>query len=318
MKYRKLGNQGISVSELALGTMTFGAETDEKTAEEIFGRCRDSGINFVDTADVYSGGRSEEIVGNLLAGCRDDIVLATKVFFPVGSDNRPGGLSRSYVSSALEASLRRLKTDYIDIYYAHYFDNETPLEEVLTIFDEFVQQGKIRHVAVSNWAAWQVMKAREITKSHHFAPVECIQPMYSLLKRQVEVEILPMAQSEGISVVAYGCLGGGLLSGKYLGNREHTKGRFNENAMYSKRYAKEDYYEIAARVSKYAEDRDMHPATLGVAWAGSHPGVTSVLLGARNVQQLEPQLRAIDVQLETLRQEISSLSIAPPSATDRS
>ena len=196
MEYRTLGRTGVQVSRLCFGTMSFGGDADEATSAAMFRRCRDAGINFFDCADVYQAGRSEEILGRAMAGERDELVITTKVHFPMGPDVNQRGLSRRHIMQAVAGSLRRLATDRIDLYFVHGFDALTPIDETLRALDDLVQQGKVLYLGVSNWAAWQIAKALGISARHDLARFECIQPMYSLVKRQAEVEILPLALSE--------------------------------------------------------------------------------------------------------------------------
>ena len=188
MEYRTLGRTGVKVSQLCFGTMSFGGDADEATAAQMFNRTRDAGINFYDTADMYSKGGSEEILGRLIAGCRDDIVLTSKCFNPIRDEINASGLSRRYIMQAVEASLKRLNTDRIDLYFCHMFDDDTPIDETLRALDDLVRQGKILYVGVSNWAAWQVAKAQGIAARDGLARIECLQPMYSLTKRAAEIE----------------------------------------------------------------------------------------------------------------------------------
>lgn len=319
MEYRTLGRTGVQVSSLCFGTMSFGGPADEETSAAMFRRCRDVGINFFDTANVYNGGRSEEILGKLMAGARDEIVLTSKVCFPMNEEINARGLSRRHIMLSVEASLKRLGTDRLDLYFAHTYDPKTPIDETLRALDDLVHQGKILYPGVSNWAAWQIAKSLGYSERAGLARSECIQPMYNLVKRQAEVEILPLAASEQIGVICYSPLGGGLLSGKYGVDRRPDQGRLVENSMYVRRYGAPEYYEIADRFSTYAADHGLHPATLAVAWVMSHPAITAPIIGARNVEQLEPSLAAHEVQMTAeLRAEISALSPEPPPATDRS
>ncbi len=318
MEYRTLGRTGIKVSPLCFGTMSFGREAGEETAAAMFHRCREVGINFFDTANVYSAGRAEEMLGRLIADCRDEIVLTSKVGFPMGDDVNARGLSRRHITLSVEASLRRLKTDRIDIYFVHTFDPDTPIEETLRALDDLVRQGKILHPAVSNWAAWQIATALGVSAREGLARFECIQPMYNLVKRQAEVEILPLAQAERLGVISYSPLGGGLLTGKYDAEHKPDRGRLVENEMYARRYGLPVYYEIAGRFAAHARERGLHPASLAVAWVMSHPAITAPIIGARNVEQLEASLAALDIEMTPeWRAEISALSVEPPPATDR-
>ncbi len=319
MEYRTLGRTGVKVSPLCLGTMTFGDIADEAESAKMFNRCRDVGINFFDTANGYAGGRSEQILGKLIAGSRDDLVITTKAGFPVGEDVNRMGASRRHLMMQVETSLKRLNTDRIDVYFIHRFDSDTPIDETLRALDDLVNQGKILYPAVSNWSAWQIAKALGISTYEHLARIQCLQPMYNLVKRQVEVEILPLAAAEQIGVIVYSPLGGGLLTGKYSGAQKPDEGRFLTNQMYQTRYGEARYSEIAEKFSAYAKGKGYTPATLAVAWAASHPAVTSAIIGARSAIQLADSLAALEVEMTPeWRAEISALSYEPPLATDRS
>ena len=318
MEYRTLGRTGVQVSPLCFGTMSFAREADEQTSAAMFHRCREVGINFFDTANVYSAGRSEEILGKLIADCRDEVVLTSKFSFPMGDDVNARGASRRHMMISVENSLRRLGTDRLDLYFVHTFDPLTPIAETVRALDDLVRQGKILYPAVSNWAAWQIAKALGISARESLARFECIQPMYNLVKRQAEVEILELAQAEQMGVISYSPLGGGLLTGKYDAAHKPAKGRLVENEMYQARYGLPVYYEIAGRFTAHARERGVHPVSLAVAWVMSHPALTAPIIGARNVEQLEASLGALDVPMTPKwRAEICALSIEPPPATDR-
>ncbi|PWK15022.1 aldo/keto reductase [Tumebacillus permanentifrigoris] len=318
MEYRTVGKTGIQVSNLCFGTMSFGGNADVETSKAMFKRCREAGITFFDTANVYSFGRSEEILGECIADCRDEIVLASKVYYPTGADINARGLSRRHIMLEVENSLRRLKTDRLDFYFVHMFDDNTPMEETLRALDDLQAQGKILYPAVSNWAAWQIAKALGVSAKEQLARFELIQPMYSLVKRQAEVEILPLAASEQVGVISYSPLGAGLLTGKYGVNKRPGQGRLVEEKRYTDRYAEEMNYVVAERFTAYAAEHGINPATLAVAWAMSHPAITAPILGARNVEQLEDALAAADVDMTSeWRDEISALSVSPQPATDR-
>ena len=319
MEYRTLGRTGVKVSQLCYGTMSFGGDADEATSAALFKRCRDAGINFYDCANVYSGGVSEEILGRLMKDCRDELVITSKVFGAMGDGVNDGGLSRLHITRAVEASLKRLNTDRIDVYFVHQFDKSTPMEETISAMDDLVKQGKILYPAVSNWAAWQIMKSAGIAERKNLARFECIQPMYNLAKRQAEVEILPLAEAEEIGVIPYNPLGGGLLTGKYTTKNRPDQGRLLENQMYAKRYMEDVYYETAERFTEFAQSRGSHPVPLAVAWVAAHPAITAPIIGARNVEQLEGSLASLDVDMTPeLYAEISALAYEPPPATDRS
>ncbi|MEE2877087.1 MAG: aldo/keto reductase [Candidatus Neomarinimicrobiota bacterium] len=318
MEYRLLGNTGIEVSQLCLGTMTFGGPADEAESKKMFGKCRDAGVNFFDCANVYEKGRSEKILGKLMAGCREEVIITTKVYFPTGEDVNARGATHKHIRHAIEGSLRRLKTDYIDLYFLHRFDDITPLEETLRVLDDLVRDGKILYLGVSNFAAWQVTKALGISSANVWNQIECIQPMYNLAKRQAEVELLPMAKSENVGVISYSPLGGGLLTGKYAKGKKPKEGRLLNNKMYKERYQDPRFFEIAEAFSAFAESRGFSPISLGVSWVGAHEAVTAPIIGGRNYGQLKPALESVNIDMtDELRSEISALSPTPPSATDR-
>lgn len=317
MEYSRLGNSGLQVSSLCFGTMTFGDGSDEATSKRIYAECRDKGINFFDCANVYAKGKSEEILGKLCKGHREEVVIATKGYYPMTDDINGRGASRFHLTKALEGSLARLGTDYIDVYYVHHFDEHTPLEETISVLNDFVRQGKVLYLGVSNFAAWQIMKAIAICDKMNFAPVSCIEPMYSLLKRQCESEILPMALSEGLGVFSYSPLGGGYLTGKYLDKK--GKGRFETSEMYQKRYEAETNLVMVKEFTEFAQKNSYNPVTLAIAWAGSHPGITAPIVGARTLEQLKPVLEAADFTMTNeLRKIISDFSLSPAQPTDRS
>lgn len=301
-----------------MGTMSFGGDADADMARSMVGAALDAGINFFDCADVYNGGVSEEILGRAIADVRDDVVIASKAYFPISSDVNARGSTRFHLRRAVEASLRRLNTDRIDVFYLHRFDDATDFEDTLRTLDDLVASGKILYPAASNFAAWQIAKGLGIAARRGFVPFACIQPMYNLVKRQAEVEILPLAASENVGVVTYSPLGGGLLSGRYGKERRPESGRLVDNSMYRTRYGDPRYYELADSFCALAEREGMSPVTLAVAWVAAHPAVTAPIVGGRNVDQLAPALAAGERVLSPeLYDEISALWPAPPPATDR-
>ncbi len=317
MQYRTLGRTGLQVSPLCLGTMTFGNEADEAASAAIFQACRERGLNLIDTADVYGKGRTEEIVGSLLAECREEWVLASKFQGRTGPGPNDRGCSRRHVTRAVEASLKRLRTDRIDLYFIHNFDPLTPLEETLGALDDLVRQGKILYPAISNAAAWQVMKGLGISALRGSARFECIQPMYNLVKRQAEVELLPMARAEQLGVISYSPLAAGLLSGKY-GAGAAAQGRITENRFYQARYDEASYHHTAAEFVAFCHEQGWHPATVAVAWAGAHPAITAPIIGARTPEQIGLALAALEFSMPSeLYSSIAALSPTPPLATDR-
>ena len=318
MKYNYLSDTGLRVSELGFGTMSFGGDADKDTSAALYKAVRDAGINYFDTADHYNHGLSETYLGEFCEHERKNLIISTKFYFPTSDEVNDCGTSRKHLFENIHHSLRRLRTDYIDFLFIHRFDEKTAIEETLRAMDDLVRTGKILYIAVSNFAAWQVMKAQGISIREGFSRIKCIQPMYSLIKRQAEVELLPMALSENIGVVSYSPLGAGMLTGKYCRKNKVDEGRLISNEMYKVRYGNEDMLYTAEKFTDFAERNGFNPTSLAVKWAGSHEAVTCPLIGARNLQQLKGSLESVEINMtEELRAEISALSPAPPAATDR-
>ena len=318
IKYRLLGSTGVQVSSLCMGTMTFGREADKSTSMALFQRCRERGINFFDCANVYAGGESEVILGKLIADCRQDIIISSKVCGKMGDDINARGASRRHIMAAAEASLQRLKTDYIDIYYIHQFDPLTPLEDSLHALENLVRQGKILYPAISNFAAWQASKSLGICNKHGWERIRVIQPMYNLLKRQAEVEILPMAHEENLAVVSYSPLAGGLLTGKYKPGQKPTAGRFSESKLYESRYRQKWTHEAAQRFCSFSREQELDPVALAIAWVAHHPAITAPIIGARSIEQLNASLKALDIEMTPeLYGRLCELTPTPPPANDR-
>ncbi len=318
MQYTNLGSSGISVSRLCFGTMSFGTVADRETSAHLFRRCRDAGIQFFDCANVYGKGRSEEILGDLIHGCRDELIITSKVAGAMGEGINDRGLSRRNIVRSVEASLKRLKTDRIDVYFFHQFDSATPMEQSLRAMDDLVRQGKILYPAISNWPAWQTVRALAACEREGWAKPVCVQPMYNLIKRQAEAEILPMAAVENLGVVPYNPMGAGVLTGKYAGGEVPGKSRLAEHDNYRKRYGDTENFTIAGRFVAHAKERGVHPAALAVAWVGHHPAVTAPIIGARSLDQLEQSLGATDIPMtDAWWDEIAALSYPSPVATDR-
>jgi aryl-alcohol dehydrogenase-like predicted oxidoreductase len=308
----------MRVSSLGLGTMAFGGDADRAASAAMYARARDAGVTLFDCADVYAKGEAERILGALVAGHRDEVVITTKAFFPTGPGPNDRGGSRYHLERALEASLARLGTDRVDVFFLHRFDDATPLEESLQALERLVRAGKILYPAVSNFTAWQTAKALGIQAARGWAPIAAAQPMYNLVKRTAEIEILPMARAEGLAVTPYSPLGGGLLAGRYGASTRPASGRIVDNAMYATRYGAPWVFDVAERFTALAAARGVHPATLAVAWVARHPAVTCPLIGGRSVEQLEPALAAARFEMDdALSGEIAALAPAPPPATDR-
>lgn len=318
MNYKLLGRTGVKVSELCFGTMSFGGDADEAQSAAMFKACRDAGINFFDCADVYVGGKSEEILGRVMKGERDDLVITSKCHGPTGDDINQRGANRRHILRAVEASLKRLGTDRIDVLFMHRFDNSLPIEETLRALENVVQHGKVLYIGASNYAAWQIAKALGVSERRGWSRIDVIQPMYSLVKRQVETEILPLAEAEGLGVITYSPIGAGMLSGKYAPDQRPNEGRLVANERYARRYGEEGTLATAAAFAAFARDMGVHPVSLAVAWVGGHSAVTAPIIGARNVDQLQAALKSVDIDMTAeLRAEISALSRTPPPATDR-
>jgi aryl-alcohol dehydrogenase-like predicted oxidoreductase len=315
MKNKPLGRTGVAVSELCFGTMSFGGDADEATSAAMYKATRDAGINFYDCADQYNKGKSEEILGRLIKGHRENLVITTKCFNPVSEDVNARGTSRRHVTRAVEESLKRLQTDRVEVLFLHQFDRHTPIEESMRALEDLVRAGKVLYPAVSNYAAWQTQRALDVQERNHWARLQVLQPMYNLVKRQAEVEILPMAEANGIGVIPYSPAGAGLLSGKYSGQ---ASGRLKSNKMYEARYGEKWMFEVADRFVAFCKQKGLHPVSTAVAWVGAHPAITAPIIGARNLDQLKDSLNAVKIDMTpALRAEITALSIAPPPATDR-
>ncbi|WP_069300182.1 aldo/keto reductase [Neptunicoccus sediminis] len=300
---------GAPASPFCFGTMQFGGGSDEAESEAVFKTCRDAGINFFDSAWVYTNGASETILGKLAKAERYSLILTSKGGYV-------GPSSCENLTAQLDESLRRMQTDYVDIYFIHRFDDDTPLEETFDTLAAMQQAGQIRYIGVSNYAAWQVMKAQGIAASAG-TKIDVIQPMYNLVKRQAEVELLPMCLSEGIKVTPYSPLGGGLLTGKYAAGRQ-ADGRLSKDHRYAARYGLEQMHRTAEELAALAADKGVDPAVLAVGFVAAHPAVTAPIISARTVDQLRPSLAAMTAPLSAADYaEIAALSAKPAPATDR-
>ena len=287
--------------------MQFGGTADAAASQDMFDAARDSGINHFDTAVLYTNGASETLLGGMIKNDRDNIFLATKVGYNDGA-------THANITKHLDMCRQHLQEDAVDLLYMHRFDHDTPLEETFSTLAELQTQGLIRHIGVSNYAAWQVMKAQSVAKSLG-TQIDVIQPMYSLVKRQSEVEIFPMAADQGITVVPYSPLGGGLLTGKYA---KGETGRLTTDARYQARYAQNWMHDTAAQLAALGAEIGVNPATLAVAWAAGHSVKPLPIISARSDEQLRPSLMAENFNMTAeLYDKITALSITPPPATDR-
>lgn len=313
MEYRRLGRTGLMVSELCLGTMTFGNEADEATSKRIMDRFLEAGGNFVDTANVYSRGASEEITGRAIENRREEVVLATKFRFPMGKGPNDSGASRKHIMKACEDSLRRLGTDYIDLYQIHCWDAHTPIEETLDALDELVHAGKVRYIGCSNFAGWQIERSVRVSEREGLERFVCLQPQYSLVVRDIEHEILPVCREEGLGVIPWSPLAGGFLTGKY--SREEAPPQNTRMAAWQdtwRRRAVPEQFDVADRVAEIARERGKSASQVALSWVKDRPGITAPIIGARNMEQLEDNLGVIGWSLG--EEEFTSLEevSAPP------
>ena len=316
MHYKRLGNSGLIVSDLCLGTMIFGEDgprstpADEATA--MIHHFMDAGGTFIDTADVYAGGRTEEIVGQALKERRDEVVLATKVRFPTGEGKNNVGLSRHHIMRGVHASLKRLQTDVIDVLFVHCWDPFTPIEETMRALDDLVREGSVRYLGVSNFKVWQVMKALAISDAKGYARFVAGQYQYSLVQRDIEYEFKDLCVGEGIGLTPWGPLGGGFLSGKYKRGERPTKGRIatasEEQAESWERRATTRNWQIIDALDEIARGRGASYPQIALAWLRAQPTVSSIILGARTLDQLKDNLGASEIDLT--REEMSLLDTA--------
>src|SRR6202034_4458784 len=302
MEHARLGRTGLKVSRLSLGTMTFGLQSDESTAFAILDRAAEGGIDFLDTSDAYplggelsTRGITEEILGRWLRGKRDPFIVATKCFVPTGPAPFDGGNSRKHIMSAVDASLRRLQTDYIDLYQLHGYDRQTPIDESLGALDDLVHQGKIRYIGVSNFLTYQLVKAVGRTETLGLARIDCVQPRYILLFRQIEREMLPYCREDGIGVIPYNQIAGGMLSGKHVRANPPPEGRFTLGTAaqnYQDRYWHDREFDTVAALRELAQQAGVSLVTLAVAWVLAHPAITAPIIGASRPGQLDASLAA--------------------------
>lgn len=312
MKQRFLGRTGLRVSELCLGTMMFGSAADEATSHRMLDAFAEAGGTFIDTADMYGRGVSEEILGRWLKGRRrDELVVATKVFATMSDAPNAGGLSRKHILSAVDASLRRLGTDYIDLYQTHVWDATTPVEETLSTLDTLVKAGKVRYLGASNHSGAQLQKALDVARAHGWEPYSCLQPFYNLLGREIEWELLPLSVAEGVGVIPYSPLQGGWLSGKFRRDMaappEGTRG-----AASWKERATEETWQVVDAVLDVAEEAGRTPAQVALRWLLQQPGVTAPIVGARSVEQLADNLGCVGWELTPEQHERLTTASARP------
>lgn len=305
MDYKSLGNTGLRVSELCLGAMSFGRETPEATSYDILDKFMEAGGNFIDTADVYTQGVSETIVGLWMKDHRrDDLVIATKVRFPMGDSPNDYGLSRKHIMAGVEASLERLRTDYIDLYQVHRWDPETPLEETLSTLNDLVRSGKVRYIGCSNFKGWHLQKAIDLSKANGWEVFVCLQPLYNLLDRVIEWELIPICQEGGLGIIPWSPLRGGWLSGKYRkgmagpekGSRVHSASEMGWSESWEA-YDNPRTWSIIDEVFSVAKEAGVEPAQVALRWVMQRPGVTAPIIGVRTMEHLEVNLSAVGWEL---------------------
>lgn len=322
MRYNRLGNTGLFVSELAFGTMTFGASgpfevmgaVQQVEADRLLARAIEAGVNLIDTADTYSGGASEQITGQALKNLgvrREEVIVATKVFGDTGTGPNARGSSRGHILDAASASLERLGLSHVDLYQLHGFDPATPVEETLSALNDLVRQGLVRYIGVSNWAAWQIARAMGLSRQHGWERFASLQAYYTLAGRDLEREVVPMAQSEGLGVLVWSPLAGGLLSGKF--SRAASTEGTRRAAMPFPPVEMERAYSVIDTLQELSEEKGVTVAQLALAWLLHQPHVTSVLLGTRKMEQLEDNLGAVGVELSGADLErLGEVSALPP------
>lgn len=303
MQYRYLGSSGLQVSVLGLGTNAFGGRADKETSIRVLHRAVDGGINFIDTANVYTATKSEEIIGEAFEGRRHEVLLATKAGIKRGEGPNSGGASRQHILQEVEGSLRRLRTDYIDLYQIHRFDPNTPLDETLRALDDLVSAGKVRYVGASNYSAWQMMKALDISRSQSLIRYVSVQPGYSLADRGVERELVPFCLDQGIGLIPYFPLAGGILTGKYSGGAVPSGSQLEKNPNFAQRMD-EARMELGEQVARIAAEIGTSATALSLAWLMHQPAVSTVISGATRESQIDDNLAAVELKLsgDVLRQ----------------
>ncbi|MDE0317453.1 MAG: aldo/keto reductase [Candidatus Poribacteria bacterium] len=313
MEYRTLGRAGVKVSSLCLGTMMFGGPTNEKDSIRIIHRAMDVGINFLDTANVYNAGESERVIGKAISENREKWIIATKVHGSMGDDVNESGSHRFHIMSAVEASLKRLGTDHIDVYYLHRWDSTTRIAESLRALDDCVRQGKVCYIACSNFEAWRVCEALWTSKQQGLEEFVCVQPLYNIVNRDIEVELLPFCQKYGVGVVPYSPLARGVLSAKYLPGKEPPKGSraARQDRRILQTELREESFEVAQELMPLAEAHGKTLTQFALAWVLANPTITSVIIGPRTMEQLEDNLGCLDSTI-TADDEAAINALVPP------
>lgn len=313
MEYRKLGHAGIKVSPICLGTMMFGGQTSETDAIQIMHKAHDLGINFFDTANIYNAGQSEVVVGKAIADRRDKIIVATKGRSAMGAGPNESGASRRHLTNECHASLKRLGTDYIDVYYVHAPDESTPIEETLRALDDLIHQGKIHYIACSNFRAWKLCEALWTSDKLNLNKFVAVQPLYNIVNRDIEVELFPLCRERKIGVVSYSPLARGILTGKYKVGQSFPEG--SRAARQDKRMQQAELREasltVADKVASYCETKGLNPSQFAIAWAMANPNLTSVILGPRTMEQFDDNFGASNVNISVEDEKFVD-SLVPP------
>ena len=309
MRYVKLGNSGLDVSVLGLGTNSFGKRADQETSTRIIHSALDHGINFLDTANIYAGTESERIIGEALLGQRHEVVLATKAGLVRGDGPNEKGSSRFHLQRELEGSLKRLKTDYVDLYQIHTFDPNTPLEETLRTLDDMVSSGKVRYIGASNYAAWELMKAAGVSERKGYVSYISTQTSYSLADRTPEQELVPFCLDQGVGIIPYFPLAGGILSGKYSSSGDAPSTSRAVTDPNFRRFFSEETLQLGQQVSQLAAEHGYTPSALSLAWLMGRPGVSTVIGGATRTEQLEDNLKSLDIRFnQELQERLETIS----------
>ncbi|MGE3809493.1 MAG: aldo/keto reductase [Gemmataceae bacterium] len=313
MRYRNLGCAGVQVSELCLGAMMFGGATSEEDSVRIIHRALDEGVNFVDTANVYAKGESERIVGKALRDRRDKVVLATKVRVAVGEQPNDAGCSRFHIMREVENSLRRLQLDHIDLYYLHQYDWHTPLEESLRALDDLVRQGKVRYLGCSNFYAYQICEGLWLSDRRSLERFVCVQPLYNIVNRDAEVELLPMCRAHGVGAVVYSPLARGVLTGKYKPGEQFPEGSraARGDTRIQQTELRDDSFRIAEALSKHAQQKGVPLSQFALAWTLANANVTSAIIGPRTMEQYADAVQALECKI-TLEDEVLVDGLVPP------
>ena len=294
MHYRNLGRSGLKVSAVGLGANRFGSKCDLETTKRILHTALDLGVNFIDTADVYAAGRSEQFIGEAIHDRRDRVVVATKVFGKVGDGPNDRGASRQHIMQAVEASLRRLQTDTLDLYQIHEWDEATPIDETLRVLDDLVRAGKVRYIGASNFAAWQVCRANDLAEMRGWTAFVSIQPEYHMLQRGIEAELVPYGKAFNVGILPYFPLAGGFLTGKYKRGQPVPPGSRGESSSYVQKYMTDASYTLVERLTRFAEERGHSLTELAIAWLLAQPQISSVISGATTPEHAKANAKAAD------------------------